>query len=104
MGIETDVREIKRTLAKLVSQSGKSPVKKAKSRPKFSVKQGRQRTARILQDVARSRRVSAEQLSGIAQRHGMVRAATGTLYAGGYVKKGKDGKIMLTEKGRAFKV
>ena len=104
MGIQSDIELIKRTLARIESQAGSKPTKKAKSKSKLNEKQSRQRTARILKNVGEGRSVSVEQLGNIAQKHGMVRTATGTFYASGYLKKDKREKITLTKKGRAFKI
>ena len=101
MGFQEDIQLMKRTLARLESQAGRTPTK---SKSKLNGKQSRQRTARILKDVGAGRSVSVEQLGDIAQRHGMTRTATGTFYAVGYLKKDKREKITLTKKGRAFKI
>ena len=102
MGIESDIKNIKQALARLEIQTRQQTTKSAKRKPQLTGKQARLRTSSILKDVG-SRRVSVAQLGDIAEKHGMVRSATGALYAGGYLKKGGDGKISLTQKGRAFK-
>ena len=103
MGIESDIQELKRTVAMLKRQADKRPATKTRSKSKLSAKQARQRTANILHAIG-GRTVTVDQLGNIADKYRMVRSATGALYAGGYVRKSSDGKITLTQKGKAFKV
>ena len=102
MGIESEIKNIKQALARIETQARQKQAKNTKSKPKLNEKQARLRTSGILKDIG-SRTVTVDQLGNIAEKHGMIRSASGALYAGGYLKKGTNGKVSLTQKGRTFK-